>query len=92
MNWANFALTNGQQAPTSRPTVSARQSARLVPVQTASMSRNFTAGHTRATMRTPLTIVSTVLNTPSNRRARVHVRASPPGSGGGSGSTSARRT
>ena len=31
---------NGQQAPTSRPTVSARQSARLAPSHTASMNRN----------------------------------------------------
>ncbi len=91
MNWANLALMNGQQAPTSRPTVSGRQSTRLDPLQTASRRRNFTVGQTSAAMMTALTSVSTVLNTPSNRRARVHVRGSLLTTGGGSGSTTARR-
>ena len=89
MNWANLAFMNGQQAPTSRPTVSERQSRRLDPVQTASMNRNFTVGHASATMMTMLTSVSAVLNGPSNSRARV--RAGAALAGGGSGSTTARR-
>ncbi len=74
MNWVNLAFMNGQQAPTSRPTVSARQSTRLDPVQTASMNRNFTVGHASATTMTMLTSVSAALNGPSNSRARVPSR------------------
>src|SRR5262252_1195059 len=74
MNWVNLAFMNGQQAPTSRPTVSERQSRRLDPVQTASMNRNFTVGHTSATMMMMLTSVRAVLNGPSNSRARVRRR------------------
>ena len=90
MNWANLAFMNGQQAPTSRPTVSERQSTRLDPVQTASTNRNFIVGHTSATMMTMLTSVSAVLNGPSNSRARVRAGAAAL-AGGGSGSTTARR-
>jgi len=79
---------NGQQAPTSRPTVSGRQSSRLDPVQTASMNRNFTVGHASAATMTMLRSVSAVLNGPSNSRARVRAGAA---AGGGSGSTTARR-
>src|SRR5262252_2261364 len=91
MNWANLAFMNGQQAPTARPTVSERQSRRLDPVQTASMNRNFTVGHTSATMMMMLTSVRAVLNGPSNSRARVRAVAAALAAGGGSGSSTARR-
>src|SRR5215510_1324542 len=44
MNWLNFAVTNGQQAPTGRPTVSDRHAVRSLPVHTASSTRNWNAG------------------------------------------------
>ncbi len=91
MNWPNLAWMNGQQAPTSRPNVSGRQSTRLDPFQTASMKRNFTLGHTSATMMAALMMVRTVLNTPSNSRARINPSAPWLATGGGSGSVSARR-
>ena len=55
MNCANLAVMNGQQAPTGRPTVSARQSTRLDPSQTASMNRNLIVGQTRAARISALT-------------------------------------
>src|SRR5262249_29724176 len=42
---------NGQQAPTSRPTFSARQSSRPAPSHTASMSRNLISGGTISQIR-----------------------------------------
>ena len=82
---------NGQQAPTGRPTVSARQSVRLEPVHTASMNKNRTVGQISAARTSALTIVSTLLKTPLNSRCRVHPNAPPSYTGGGSGSTMARR-
>ena len=46
MNWLNLAWIMGQHAPTVYPTVSGRHAVRSLPVQTASTSRNFTAGTT----------------------------------------------
>src|SRR5262249_33562312 len=79
------------QAPTSRATVSCRQSTRLDPVQTASMNRNFTVGHTSATMMTMPTSVSAVVNGPSNSGAPVRAVAAALAAGGRPGSDPARR-
>src|SRR5690242_20836902 len=40
MNWLILADTNGQQAPTVRPTLSERQASRSLPVHTASITMN----------------------------------------------------
>ena len=70
MNWRNFAAMNGQQAPTGRPTVSGRQSVRLAPSQTASISRNFMVGQISAARIAELTSVRIALGTLPNRRCR----------------------
>ena len=91
MNWANLPLMNGQQAPTGRPTVSGRQSTRLEPYQTASMSRNLIAGQASAAMIKALSSVSSELSTLPNSCARSAASAPTP-AGGGSGASSAART
>src|SRR5215470_18697594 len=92
MNWRNLANTNGQQAPTGRPTVSARQSTRLAPSHTASMSRKRTAGGTNTSRSSNPKSVSIVLNTPPNRRHRRKPSSPRVAKGGGSGAISSRRT
>ena len=66
MNWLNFAVTNGQQAPTERPTVSDKTGVRSLPVHTASTSRNWTAGtivnHNSSAPRMVISILVGVLN------------------------------
>src|SRR5438093_6554276 len=92
MNWRNLANTNGQQAPTGRPTVSARQSTRLGPSHTASMSRKRTAGGTSTSRSSKPRSVSTVLSTLPNRRQRRKPSSPRVAKGGGSGAISSRRT
>src|SRR3977135_483233 len=61
MNWVNFAWMKGQHAPTACPAFSARQALRSLPVQTASISRNFSAGTTTNQSRSALVIVIRML-------------------------------
>src|SRR6202035_3096744 len=70
MNWENFASTYGQHAPTTCPAFSARHALRSVPVQTASTSRNLTAGMTVNHSSRTLTSVSRILVGELNRRVR----------------------
>src|SRR6266481_9329439 len=70
MNWLNLACTKGQHAPTVCPAVSERHAVRSLPVQTASTSRNFTAGTTVNQSRRMLTIVSRMLLGELNSRVR----------------------
>src|SRR5262245_30260127 len=92
MNCRNLAKMNGQQAPTGRPTVSARQSTRLAPDHTASTSRKRTAGGTSTNRSSRPTSVSTVLSTLPNRRHRRKPSNPCVAKGGGSGEISSRRT
>src|SRR5712672_2788861 len=92
MNCRNLAVTNGQQAPTGRPSVSARQSVRLVPVQTASTMRKRTSGGSTTITSSRLTSVKTVLSTPPNSRHRRKPSIPLVASGGGNGAISSRRT
>src|SRR6266851_4382969 len=62
---------NGQQAPTSWPTVSGRQSVRSAPRQTASRRTNFISGHARdPRSKTPST-VNVALPRLLNNRSRI---------------------
>src|SRR6195256_6595637 len=70
MNWLNLACTNGQQAPTACPTLSARQAVRSLPVQTASTSMNLSAGTTMNHSASALTIVIRMLVGELNNRVR----------------------
>src|SRR6266403_1360164 len=70
MNWLNLACTKGQHAPTVCPAVSERHAVRSLPVQTASTSRNFTAGTTVNQSKRMLTMVSRMLVGELNRRVR----------------------
>src|SRR6202051_4447403 len=70
MNWLNLARTKGQHAPTVCPTVSERHAVRSLPVQTASTSRNFSAGTTVNHSKRMLTMVSRMLVGELNRRVR----------------------
>src|SRR6476661_4484063 len=70
MNWVNFAWTNGQQAPTTCPAFSARQAVRSLPVQTASTSRNLSAGTTVNHNSSALTMVIRILVGELNSRVR----------------------
>src|SRR4051812_9258608 len=81
----------GQQAPTSRPIVSGRQSARPAPSQTASMNRNRIVGQRTSAMITPLNTVRSALEGRSNSRVRSKEKESGGAIGGGSGSASDRR-
>src|SRR5262245_22039962 len=92
MNCRNLAYTNGQQAPTGRPSVSARQSLRLEPDHTASTSRKRTAGGTSNSTSSRPSSVSTVLSTLPNRRHRRKPSTPCVPKGGGSGAISSRRT
>src|SRR4029453_5098293 len=91
MNCRNLAKMNGQQAPTGRPSVSARQSVRLEPDHTASKSRKRTAGGTSNSKSTRPTSVSTVLSTPPNRGHRTKPSNPRVARGGGSGAISSRQ-
>src|SRR5258708_4519756 len=66
MNCLNLAAMNGQQAPTGRPTVSARQSVRLDPTHTASIRMNLIAGQIRAARIKALSSVAIELRTLPN--------------------------
>src|SRR5262245_32338378 len=92
MNCRNLAAMNGQQAPTGRPSVSARQSVRLVPDQTASMMRKRTSGGRTMTMSSALSSVRIMLSTPPNSRRRTKPSIPLVAKGGGSGAISSRRT
>src|SRR5262244_4137379 len=92
MNCRNLANTNGQQAPTGRPTVSGKQSVRLEPDHTASTRRKRTAGGTSNSKSSRPTSVSTVLSTLPNKRHRRKPRNPRAARGGGSGAISSRRT
>src|SRR6266404_4449310 len=70
MNWLNLACTKGQHAPTACPAVSGRHAVRSLPVQTASTSRNFTAGTTVNHNKSMLTTVSRMLVGELSRRVR----------------------
>src|SRR6476660_10589015 len=70
MNWLNLACTKGQHAPTVCPAVSDRHAVRSLPGQTASTSRNFTAGTTVNHSSRMLTMVSRMLVGELNRRVR----------------------
>src|SRR3954470_4953018 len=70
MNWANLAWTNGQHAPTTSPAFLARQAVRSLPVQTASTSRNLSAGTTVNHSSSTLTIVIRILVGELNSRVR----------------------
>src|SRR5882762_1275668 len=92
MNCANLAATNGQQAPTSRPTVSDRQSERLDPTQTASISKNLTVGQIRSASRPALTMVRIEFETPANSRSCSQPMRPPIARGGAIGASIAWRT
>src|SRR5882724_2103370 len=61
---------NGQQAPTTSPAFLARQAVRSLPVQTASISTNLSAGTTVNHSSSALTIVIRILVGELNRRVR----------------------
>ncbi|MCD0421769.1 hypothetical protein LOC51_31525 [Rubrivivax sp. JA1024] len=71
MNCENLACTNGQQAPTGWPALSARQSVRFEPVHTASTNRNFTVGTTVKYSSSAPTIVSRMLVGELNSLCRI---------------------
>src|SRR3954451_20190355 len=83
---------NGQQAPTSRPTFSAMQSSRLLPVHTASMSVNLIAGQTSAAMMIALNSVRIVFATLPNNRCRSQPGMPVVTTGGSSGAINCRLT
>ena len=87
MNWPNFALMNGQQAP-----LALTQASRLSPVQTASINIKRTSGGTISRIKRTLKIVIVMLNGPEMRCSRAQP-INPRFAGGGRlAAKSSRRT
>src|SRR6202790_1252823 len=92
MNWLNFACTNGQHAPTACPAFSARQALRSLPLQTASTSRNLSAGTTTNQSSSALVIVIRMLVGELNSLVRRKPTKPVVFTGAGRSGTRSRRT
>src|SRR4029078_13746897 len=92
MNCENLAWMNGQQAPTTSPGFFGRQAVRSLPVQTASISVNFSAGTRRNQSSKTLTMVIRMLVGELKRRVRRKPTKPVVFTGAGRSGTSAWRT
>src|SRR5882757_7236649 len=85
-------MTKAQHAPICGWLGLAKQSARLAPSHTASMTRNLASGGTIQTISKAERIVSAMLSGPENRFFRIQPIAPASVSGGGSGANGVVRT
>src|SRR5438105_11769291 len=85
-------MTKAQHAPISGRLGPAKQSPRLAPSHTASMTRNLASGGTIQTISSAARIVSAMLSGPENRFFRIQPIAPASVSGGGSGANGVART
>src|SRR5690242_21085118 len=73
MNWLILADTNGQQAPTVRPTLSERQASRSLPVHTASITMNLRSEEHTSELQSHVNLVCRLLLEKKKTNIKNHI-------------------